>query len=410
MANKRKICEPVHALEPPPRKKATGPKQSQEERALQVKEDVQLMQQKIQDHLACGGTWEHLKPNSRFHKGIIEMQCAVCQEFFPRTTEFFSMSLKNRKHLTTSQPGREILLNSKSTPCKMCRAKAGKAYRNTPKGYATNLTCKAIYPQLNHSWVFRQVSRQNNVGYYTGFPLTLASGDWQASIHNLVPAQKDHRPENCVLDIFELNINQGGSSGAIPDLGVAIDALFKAFLANYGAPPLPGDTWLHALSQTPQEMGITGSRTNQKEYQKQCSEKHLPRILSIMITNHHRNDKIKKRDLNWRPLTREENRKLERDVVEKLIAQGCRCAYSHVPLTWTNGWQRLSFERLDNSRPHFENRGLDNVVFICRSLNGPAQMSRAKMLELMLGQTKVPVPPDMRLAIEAELTQIKSQH
>ena len=41
----------------------------------------------------------------------------------------------------------------------------------------------------------------------------------------------------------------------------------------------------------------------------------------------------------------------------------------------------ISFERIDNSRTHFDDDGgLSNIVFVCRGLNVPAGMSRLKML------------------------------
>lgn len=376
------------------------PKRSKEARACSVQVEVALYRLKIREHEERGGTWEHLPRNSRYHEGVVEMECVHCRKFLPRTPEFF---LKNSNNFETSKPGCESLSNTRKQPCTTCRLKLRKDHRNTPEGYLAGLTSRSSYPLLDHAWVLKQLANQNNRGYFTGFPLGLVPGNWQASIHNLNTAEKEHRPENCVLDILELNVNQGGHEGAIPSLPVAAAELFQAFLDNYDAPPLPGDKWLNALTQTRQQLGIIRRKLSQKEYDKQAHEIHLPSILSRMIVNNHNEDKIKKRYQNWTPITQEEHRDLQRLVVQKIIAQGCRCAYSGVPLTMTNGWQRLSFERLDNSRAHFGNRNLENVVFICRILNGFPQMSRAKMCHLVLGQTAVLVPANLRLSIEREL-------
>jgi hypothetical protein len=376
-------------------------KRSKEAYALRLKEEVELFRQKIQDHTDRGGTWEHLRSNTRFHQGVVEMECVKCRKFLPRTTDFFTKSLNNFEQ---SKPGIESLHNSETHPCNLCYREVRKKFRNTPKGYLASLTGKAAYPLLDPSWTLRQLAKQNNKGYFTGFPLSVVPGNWQVSIHNLDPNAKEHRPENCVLDIFELNVNQGGPGRAIPDLREAIMALFEAFVVNYDAPPLCGKSWLAALKQTPNQLGITGSQSNPKKYVKQVNEIHLPAILSVMILNNHFEDKRKKRyKVVWKPFSRSEKIKLERAIVQAIINQGCRCAYSGVPLTWTNGWHRLSFERIDNRLPHFENGRLDNIVFICRILNGPAQMSRAKMCELMLKQTAVAVPEHVRVALEDEL-------
>lgn len=331
------------------------------------------------------------------------MECAHCHKFLPRTTEFF---LKSEDNFATSKPGCESLRNSAKSPCIGCFSNIRKDCRNTPEGYFASLTRKSAYPLLDHAWVLLQLAAQDHRGYFTGFPLGLVPGDWQASIHNLNTAAKEHRPEDCVLDVFELNVNQGGPGRAIPCLPLATTELFQAFLDNYNAPPLPGDTWLNALAQTLQQLGIVWSDMDKKQYNKQRNARYLPAILSVMILNHHGEDKVQNRYEEWKPLTKPENAQLRRAVVQKIIDQGCRCAYSGVPLTWTNGWQRLSFERLDNSRPHFENHGLENIVFICRILNGSAQMSRAKMCQLVLGQTVVPVPAHLRLAIQGELAHV----
>lgn len=400
--SKRKTCASEDAEAEP---KAPS-KRTKAARSMQITAEVELMRQKIHDHQARGGTWEHLKPNSRFCDGIVQMQCAACLEFFPRTTEFYGRAHNKYNNMESSKPGLEDLLNSKSQGCKACSAKMQSELRKTPKGFVAHLT--SPYPLLNRMWVQKQLAKQNNRGYFTGFPLALVPGHWQASVHNLNTHQKTHYPENCVLDILELNVHQGGCGRAIPSLPSASIQLFQAFLENYGTGALPGDKWLDALTQMPVELGISWE-ADETEYRKQCRDKHLPLILSNMINNHHGKDKKKKRYAIWKPITKEHNHRLQQLVVHKIIEQGCRCAYSGIPLTWTNGWHRLSFERLDNSRPHFEHGCLDNVVFVCRILNGRAQMSRGKMLELILGQTKVLVPPDLRIVIETELIAMKSR-
>jgi len=392
MPKKRKLTVDQEPEQPP--------KRSKEASAVRIQEELQLFRQKIQDHQDRGGTWDHLEPNSRYHQDIVEMECVTCHKFLPRTTKFYQ---RRGNNLKTSKPGLEPLYNTSYWPCKDCYSTLRKEHRNTPEGFLASLIVKSHYPLLGRSWLLAQLAKQKNKGYFTGFPLECVPGNWQVSIHNLNPSEKEHRPEHCVLDILELNVNQGGLGRAIPDLRVAATELFQAFLENYDGPPLPGASWLNALTKTPAHLGIKSSGMIRKEYNKQVNAMHLPAILSAMIVNNHWEDKRKNRYEVWKAFSRSEKAKLQRAVVQAIIRQGCRCAYSGVPLTWTNGWHRLSFERIDNSLPHFENGRLDNIVFVCRILNSGAQMSRAKMCELVLKQTIVAVPEYLRLAIEDEL-------
>ena len=68
----------------------------------------------------------------------------------------------------------------------------------------------------------------------------------------------------------------------------------------------------------------------------------------------------------------------------------------------------ISFERIDNSRTHFDDDGgLSNIVFVCRGLNVPAGMSRLKMLRIFLYSPKL--RPDISRATR-ELAQADFAH
>ena len=108
---------------------------------------------------------------------------------------------------------------------------------------------------------------------------------WRASIHRL-DNNKGHTPDNCVLDVFELNVSQ---YGAIPCLGAAWKRISIKMVEIYAAGPIDTSALqaraLQNIRQTPRQNGVTAHRVKDKKlYLTQINDKHLSRIFATSIS------------------------------------------------------------------------------------------------------------------------------
>jgi hypothetical protein len=177
------------------------------------------------------------------------------------------------------------------------------------------------------------------------------------------------------------------------------------------------DNAIKNMNSTPKENGVTAKHTingkNNPEYQKQISDCHLPQIISHAISNHIINDRKNFADLEESKSYIDKYKdKIIKLVFEKLVnEQKFKCAYSNVPLTILNSAMRFSFERIDNSKPHFGPEGdIDNIVFICRIFNSRAGMNRRKFLQCFLSQQLVSLSDSVRAKLTEEYNELLRQH
>jgi hypothetical protein len=212
------------------------------------------------------------------------------------------------------------------------------------------------------------LDKQNGIGPISGIKLKLeANGSNCVGIHRIDNTKK-HVIENIFLEVQEMNIAQ---RDAIPCLFAAWTSLFLT-ISN---PILNTNTI------------VTSPRW--------C------RVLKRHIYRHVQEDVVHKRQLPIPEINRSSFYQIVHDnSVLKLQQQQYRCFYSNVPLSCVPSYCQFSFERLNNKLPHFTEEGtLENVVFVCRLLNGPRQMSRAKILDYTLHQTLVPLSEEQRQRI-----------
>lgn len=256
------------------------------------------------------------------------------------------------------------------------------------------------YKHLDEEWL----RKQNSKGIYSNMKLSFVKNSpWRASVHNLFPKQKEHLPENCVLEILEMNVQQ---HSAIPDLFGAYRQLWSAMVN------LPSSTdvrrnILHFkknFARTPGQNGVC-SRSLGLQYWTDMRHLHLKHILRKSVCNHLKKDNTVFEESNKWYLSQEEKSLLVQACMEKLCnVQKTRCHYSKTLLSFGNNWAKISIERIDNKKPHFlPGLDLSNVMFVCRILNSAAGWNRKKLLTVFLTQKEVCIPDGLRASYIKEL-------
>jgi hypothetical protein len=79
-------------------------------------------------------------------------------------------------------------------------------------------------------------------------------------------------------------------------------------------------------------------------------------------------------------------------------ANAPRCRHSHVLTTICNTPRRMSLDRIAHGVAHEDS----TTLVVCRMLNPPAGMTRAKWCSIMLLQTKVVLSQAVRDSFQAE--------
>lgn len=260
------------------------------------------------------------------------------------------------------------------------------------------------YKNLDTAWLLKQSPQ----GRFSNMKLSFTTNSpWRASVHNLVPGVKEHLPENCILEIFEMNVQQ---HTAIPDLFEAFKQLWVAMI-NMPSPAAIQEnvlTFQKNFGQTPGENGVCPRRLG-VQYWADMRHLHLKHILRKSICNHLRKDKLMFNNSNAWYANPAEKTALVNACMDKLcVVQRTRCYYSGTLLSYGNNWSKISMERIDNSKPHFlPGLDLSNVIFVCRILNSTAGWNRAKLLTVFLTQKQVHVPTKMRSACKLEIERLQ---
>lgn len=157
---------------------------------------------------------------------------------------------------------------------------------------------------------------------------------------------------------------------------------------------------------TAKDIGIYGQsadrRTKDGERLQECRQKHLPTIMRGKIRDNIRSDIKAKRFEYPSHLSHQKFVQLVySNALIQLEKQNGRCAYSTIGLTIENSWKRFSFERLNNSLPHFTQSGqVTNCVLVCRIFNTIRQLSYKLILQYLLTQKMVEVPDCVRKQVE----------
>jgi hypothetical protein len=216
-----------------------------------------------------------------------------------------------------------------------------------------------------------------------------------AGIHRL-DNSLGHTPTNCVLEVQEMNAPQ---HKAIPCLFAAWFTIYTALARRFGPDPDLTDyvaLFRKQYTKTPKELGFQGICHGSSQYDLFRSQYQFKTILRAQIISHIAND-LKLR--GFVPTTGRTNliNLVYPKAIAQLEAQHGRCAYTGIGLTHLREYNQISFERKDNSLPHFDqDGGLSNCVFICRIFNTAKQLSAKMILEYFLNQTMVPISEEVR--------------
>jgi hypothetical protein len=330
--------------------------------------------------------------------------CVKCGIEYPTTplyfnTEYIDHSKTNYERVS----GKEVISNSPFYGCRECSKKVTTERSKTDDECIRNLL--KTYPLLTKEWFVSQPF----VCSISNIPLCLKKNDsdiWTASIQNNKPGE-EHTPENCCLVAKEFNVQQ---QGAIPDL---LEAWKEAFQLTANEIMNPSNTeelvskFKQWYIEAPKQTGVKvpsqitnpndpiGKKITNPEYTKLRNMTYFKAAFGIMLDNVRRDDKKSKRNPNIEPC----NLTVE-SMYQQLIKQNCKCYYTGIPFSLNRDtWNYFSCERLDNSKNHT----VENCVFICRMLNGPAQINRKKVLTALLSQIHVPLSDECKLIIQSEL-------
>jgi hypothetical protein len=361
-----------------------------------IQKDIILIQTKLHNWLADDKPL-NLKENCIFEDGMIKMPCVMCNELKPRTTEYFN-ACHGGENFETCEPGHETLQNSIGHPCKTCRAELTQKRNITKDGFIHQLVMN--YPQLSVEWFRKTFEKQNGRGLITNTELILTTHSKNCAGIHRYNNDLDHTPENCFLEVQELNIQQ---HDAIPSLFESWKQLFTLLVKNFKEKDNIDylKPFQDQYNVTPKELGII--RGNDiKTYSKALRGQHLKTILSQQINSHIKHD-IKTRGFKL-PLNYSRSQFVSLvypNVILQMEKQKARCGYTDIGLTIENLWTRFSLERINNDDFHFTETGeLPNCILICRIFNVAKQLSRKMILEYLLQQILVHVPDEIREKVE----------
>jgi hypothetical protein len=359
---------------------------------------------------------------------VVTTECVRCGVRKPLLPRVFSAQ-SGGKTLQTAVAGCESFKNYESNPCLACfRAMCAERAATVDGRVAIVM---GSYRRIGVDGFWSMWRRQGGIVVSSGgqtrilaaarcavlhLPLHLSGrgiAEWFApSVNNLSQQHKaphDHVLEHCELACAEVNVSQ---HDAIPCLKEAWRALIEdaarameLSLTPDGHAVLEAETraagaevatnWAHRKDKA--RNGVTVSqRADKAAYDRQCSDCDVATIAKYAAKHHREEDGRKFGAAAPHQLTVQE-------MVDKWIAAP-RCAHSGVVLTIRNGPRRVSMDRVNNAVHHTA----ANTVGVCRLLNSPAGMSRAKFCTIMLRQGVVPLTPVVRAAFAAELVRLGS--
>ena len=323
-----------------------------------------------------------LKSGCRHDGEKIVMQCVLCEKWLPRDTRNFHAS-HGAANFELCPPGHESLCNSAKKPCLKCfralsvtnlaenpetfkRKKVSDVNKADVKKHGMNGTC-------TFDGMFKDVVPKCTI---TGFELNFGSyRDFRCSINNK-ENKKPHSDKLCELTVFEMNVAQHNAIESIPQ---AYAQYVRGMHIYYQACVDNKLSVLHEDVRVAWIASVKATSDNIHEY------------LRHRIATHIYVDTQRKRIKQGIHVSNELRNMIVENSVRKLAEQHYLCFTSFTPMTAIpNDPCHISFERLDNSRPHFDDDGgITNIVFVCRGLNVAAGMSRLKMLRILLYSPKL---------------------
>lgn len=328
--------------------------------------------------------------NTRFNSVTkhFEKICPCCQKWKEKTPTNFQEN-SSSDNLATCKPGFESLRGSKSYPCLAC-------YNNVRFQIVRN------YKKEDKNWsveeVTEMVNRQGGKCPISGAVFSEDSSNPDNFV-NLCRKNNDkkHTIANCFLGIAECNPNQ---HDAIPCLFETYKEIYTTNLKLAdGKITLTTDEddakrvaeFTQNWSQNPIQNGVTADCViDLQAYDKQLKDKHLPAIIGAV--NQHLTNDIEAGRLSTSMMKVSRKKYVQNAkaaAFKLLIAKKCLCNVSGFPLTIDNGPFRFSFDRNDDSLPHFGLDGTDvtNLNVRGRIFNTSRKMTRKKLLGYTLTQT-----------------------
>lgn len=335
--------------------------------------------------------------------------CVKCGKEYPMTPLYFNTEyIDHSKTNIERVSGKEVISNSPFYGCRECSKEVAMERSKTDDECIRNLLKtygKKYGGSLTKEWFLSQLL----VCPISNIPLRLKKNEsdiWTVSIQNNKPGE-EHTPENCSLIALEFNVQQ---QQAIPDL---LEAWKEAFqlMANEIMNPSNTEELVSKFKQwyvdKPTQGGVkvpsqitnpadpNGKKIANPEYTKLRNMTYPIAAFRIMLENLRSEDKRSKRNPNIEP----RNLTIE-SMYQQLIKQDCKCYYTGIPLSLDRDtWNYFSCERLDNSKNHT----VENCVFICRLMNGRAQLNRKKILTALLSQIHIPLSNECKIKIQDEL-------
>lgn len=386
------------------RQKTTNKKkETKTERLSRVKAESEMMIEKQQK--AASIEKHKLKKRCKWAEhNIIQLQCVKCQEWKPRTTEYFCAQSKT--NLESAKAGYETLRNT----CKICNNRKHKLKCETSED-AFFARLAAAYPELPLTKLNQKRRETQPIrGHWSNLELAcVANADnWQLNLCRK-NNNKDHSIENIFFEAAELNPSQSGDT--IPCLQTVYMAFVQdAFRGpNHSTIKQSVEAYAQNLAKsikttqeiftqnsvnTPKQNGVQRSKKNLKAYWKQCRHLHLNMIINRLVKNNILADIKKGRLLN--PITAETKqlmlnyRKKSKDLIKQALIKKPVCSVCRLAFTIKNGPRRFSMDRNDDNKSHFGPLGkepnLKNINLRCRVFNTSKKMTRKKFLQFLLSQ------------------------
>ena len=331
--------------------------------------------------------------------------CVRCGREFPLTPIYFNTEYAGHSKTNDErESGKEVMSNTPFYGCRECTKNVSAVRSKIPDEYIRILL--KSYPKLNKEWFVSQpkTCSISNIPLFQG---QKENDSWTISVQNNKPGE-EHTPENCCLIAREFNVQQ---QQAIPDLLEAWKEAFTLFANEFSKPSCTKElvsrfnVW---YNNTPIQNGVTvpseiinnnGKKIRNPEYSKLVNTKHLKAVLSLMLFNYKKQDKVSKRNPTIEPF----DLTLEK-LYQKMVQQKCKCHYTGIPFSFKRDtWNYFSLERLDNSKNHT----LYNCVFVCRLFNTAGQLNEHKLLTALLSQQHVALSEQQKIKIQEKVSDIE---
>lgn len=285
---------------------------------------------------------------------IIFMQCIKCREFKPRLCTYYQTNFHSLDFWTwySYDIGHEMFKNDIHNSCLMCTANIKfintrtipiHFWNNSGSLYITGKMLKDLYD----SQTIGPIS-----GISTKYIKEIVGHILRASVHDIVMSykitgekysQKNHRIEDCVIDLSIINVSQRTH---IIDLAKTVLESYKACHTYYMNSKKILDERKNTMYRLwsainePLKNNIFRKMLNQKSRTYIQLDKKVDRI----------------NDNNLNPVW---------FLFDTLIQGKCICAVCKVPLTFReNKWTDVSFDRLDNCKGHFVTGNLRIVCML----------------------------------------------